>query len=77
MTAEFELGDGRTVFVPSWIYSTAEQVRLIEGFNLKVMQVVHVPRSALTGSRLSPKLLVDGGRDVDVLSGYLVEKGIE
>lgn len=75
MTAEFDLSDGRKVVFPSWIYSAQDQVRLIEAHALTVVEIVFVPRSALTAARISPKLLVGGARDLPVVSGYLIAKG--
>jgi SAM-dependent methyltransferase len=74
-TAEFVLSDGRTVLVPSWVYSTAEQVRLIKCNDLAVVEIVHVSRSSLVAKRLSPKLLVGNGHDLSIVSGYFVVKG--
>jgi SAM-dependent methyltransferase len=76
MAAEFELSDGRIVLVRSWIYSISEQVRLIEAYDLTVVEVVQLSRSALAASQLSWKLIVDGDRDLDILTGYVVAKGL-
>jgi SAM-dependent methyltransferase len=74
MAAEFELKDGRTVLVPSWIHSVEQQLDLIKNSGLEVCEVVQVPRSALQAEHLSPKLFVGLGDDINILTGYLCTK---
>jgi hypothetical protein len=74
MKAEFELEDGRRVYVPSWIYSKDEQIKMIEKNGLLVKDVADVPTSALKSNRLSPKLLVGHGSQAIVVTGYMLMK---
>ena len=74
MLAEFECVNGDRVFVPSLIYPLKQQVALIESSGLKVRDIVHVQRSVLKATALSPKLLVGRGNDLKVVTGYLVVK---
>lgn len=73
-TAEFELADGRHVYVPSLVYSEKEQSDMIRSQGLSVREVLHVPISALSGQPLSPKLVVGRGPTASVLTGYLIVK---
>jgi SAM-dependent methyltransferase len=73
-SAEFELKDGRKVLVPSLIYPIEQQVELIKNSGLEIGEVVQVPRSALESEHLSPKLFIDHGDDVNVVTGYLCTK---
>lgn len=77
MSAEFELKDGRRVFVPSWIYPVDQQIKLIMSSGIEVEEVVQVPRSALESERVSPKLLIDHLNDMNVVTGYLCLKGLD
>jgi hypothetical protein len=74
MSAEFELKDGRKVFVPSWIYPVEQQAELIKTSGLDLKEVVQVPLSDLHSEQLSPKLLVAHGDDLNVVTGYLCTK---
>jgi ubiquinone/menaquinone biosynthesis C-methylase UbiE len=72
--AEFVLSDGETVFVPSFVSTFEEQVRVIEHCGLCVESSDTFSVSDLTGS-VSPKLLVSsGGRDPIVLRGFQIRK---
>jgi SAM-dependent methyltransferase len=74
MAAEFQLKDGRRVFVPSWIYPVEKQVELIKNSGLEIWKVVHVPRSTLESEPLSPKLFVGHGDKLHIVTGYLCTK---
>lgn len=73
MQAEFELADGRRVWVPSWIYPEDKQLKIIMDSGLLVKKVSNVPRSALKSKLISPKILI-GKRDMSVVTGYFLIK---
>jgi len=77
MLAEFELLEGKQVFVPSWIYPRADQIAMIEKSGLFVQEYAKVPLLALNSEHLSPKLLSERGSDAGVVEGYLVTKAGE
>jgi hypothetical protein len=56
------------------IYPIEQQVELIKNSGLEIGEVVQVPRSALESEHLSPKLFIDHGDDVNVVTGYLCTK---
>jgi len=68
MAAEFELADGRALFVPSLVLSPTEQVALIRSAGLNVGQERHVDCEVIPRTRRSPKL-----RTGAIVSGYLAE----
>lgn len=73
-SAEFELSDGRRVRVPSWIYPVDEQLKQIHENGLLVKEVDHVPISAIKSGKLSPKLMVERGKDASIVTGYVIAK---
>jgi SAM-dependent methyltransferase len=72
--AEFELVDGRHVFLPSFIYPEAAQRANIESSGLKVLDVRYVTLNDLRGEKLSPKLGLDRGPEGAVVTGYFIQK---
>jgi hypothetical protein len=68
MATEFELADGRALFVPSFVLSPAEQVALISSAGLNVEQECHVDSEVIPSAKRSPKL-----RPGSIVSGYLAE----
>jgi ubiquinone/menaquinone biosynthesis C-methylase UbiE len=54
--AEFARSDGTVVYLPSFIYSVAEQVRLINGAGLTVTKVLHTSLDELPAEGRSRKL---------------------
>lgn len=73
-TAEFELRDGERVDVPSWIYPSSEQIKMIEKSGLLTKEYTKVSISEITATPLSPKLLTERGFDADVVEGYSAVK---
>jgi len=73
-SSEFELADRSRVFLPSHIYSEADQIELIQSVGLKVLQVSGVSIQDLSGNKLSPKLLLSRGQKASVVTGYLALK---
>jgi hypothetical protein len=72
--AEFELASGDRVYLPSFILSEGEQVRLMEVSGLCVREVTQVAMSALDSQHLSPKLLLGRGPDASILTGFIAQK---
>jgi len=72
--AEFELADGRHVFLPSFICARARQQAVIEKAGLAVVETREVTIGDLRGQKLSPKLGLDRGLEASVVTGYLVLK---
>lgn len=72
--AEFALRDGRTLWVPSWIYSRDDQVKLIQQNELAVSEVDEIPMSVLEHKQLSQKLLPERGRSASIVTGYIIKK---
>jgi ubiquinone/menaquinone biosynthesis C-methylase UbiE len=74
MQAEFELADGRRVYLPSYIYSDSDQQSLVEGAGFVVRDVRSVTIADLHGAVLSPKLCLGRGRNGPVVTGFLMQK---
>jgi ubiquinone/menaquinone biosynthesis C-methylase UbiE len=74
MHADFELTDGTHVLLPSFIYSESEQLRMLENSGLRAVDVRTVTIADLGHLELSPKLCLESGRDIGVVTGYLFEK---
>jgi len=72
--AEFELSNGKHIWVPSWIYSINEQLKRIKKEGFFSQGVISVPLSRLKGKRISPKLLNKNGSDINVVTGYVLSK---
>lgn len=72
--AEFEMRESRRVRVRSWILPSSEQRALIEESGLVVRHVMSIPISALTGQRLSTKLILERGPSASVVTGYFAIK---
>jgi SAM-dependent methyltransferase len=70
MAAEFELVDGRALFVPSFVRSPTEQAALIRSAGLDVEKEVHVDGKVIQPTKRSPKL-----RPGAIVSGYLAKSG--
>lgn len=75
-SAEFELSNGESVYVPSKIYPRSAQIELIESAGLLARAGRHaeVLLSDIKSSALSPKLLADRGADASIVEGYLAIK---
>ncbi len=54
--AQFDSANGRTHFLPSWIYSSNDQVGLMQSAGLRVDRVADLRLSAIQGSPISAKL---------------------
>ncbi len=74
MLAEFELLDAKHIWVPSWIYSTDEQLEIIENEGFLVQEVVNALICDLKNGNLSPKLLSKDGSDKSIVTGYVSAK---
>jgi SAM-dependent methyltransferase len=74
MSARFDLADGRSLFVPSYIYTRAEQSKLIASAGLVVQNYMEVAWKELESGQLSPKLLTERGEGASIVEGYLVDK---
>lgn len=72
--AQFDLLNGRTVLVPSFIYSREQQCELIAREGLRLGRVDHISIRELSSQRLSPKLLVGRGADAEIVTGYVATK---
>jgi SAM-dependent methyltransferase len=73
-SAEFELLDGESVQVPSWIYPAEAQVEMIKKSGLRIKEKTRVTLVEIASKPLSPKLLTERGLDADIVEGYLVTK---
>ena len=71
--AEFELSDGRSAWVPSWIYPENKQLEIIMNNGLLVKEVAQVSRTALKSKFISPKILI-GEPDLSIVTGYFIIK---
>ncbi len=67
MAAEFWLAEGRTLFVPSFVFSHAAQKRMIHATGLRVEAVEEVHASEIRNTTRSSKL-----RDCALVTGYCV-----
>lgn len=72
--AEFELMDGRHVFLPSFIYPQHVQEERIRSAGLAVVEIRQTTIGDLNGEKLSPKLGFNRGRMGPVVTGYLLQK---
>jgi methyltransferase family protein len=73
--AEFILSDGRTIHVPSLIYSRPDQVAMIaRGHLMEVMDFREITFSQLPAASISPKLLVTRELDLPIMAGYLMRR---
>ncbi len=72
--AEFELADGRRVFIPSFIYPESQQKALVEKAGLTVEDIQEVTLGELVNEELSPKLCIDRGPQAAVVTGYFICK---
>jgi ubiquinone/menaquinone biosynthesis C-methylase UbiE len=72
--AEFALGNGQRLWVPSLVYSEEDQTRLIEDAGLSIAKIESVNRDDLRMEKLSPKLLVLRDRSDPVVTGYVVTR---
>jgi SAM-dependent methyltransferase len=68
--ATFQLLNGQTVYVPSYILDVGDQVDLMARHGLIVSEVINVLLSALTETPISPKLLSPDRRDGKVVTGF-------
>jgi SAM-dependent methyltransferase len=75
--AEFELIDGRRVFLPSFIHPESRQRELINQHGLRVIEVRDVAIEDLQGQALSPKLGLERGPNGAVVTGYLLQKPMQ
>jgi|SRR6266404_129638 len=71
--SEFQLSDGRRIDLRSIIIPEAEQIEMIDDAGLHVREISHVPLSDIQ-SPLSPKLLLNQGQGLTVVTGYVVRK---
>jgi hypothetical protein len=72
--AEFALGNGQRLWVPSLVYSEEDQTRLIEDAGLSIAKIESVNRDDLRMEKLAPKLLVLRDRSDPVVTGYVVTR---
>jgi len=72
LSAEFELKNGETVSVPSFIYSREQQADLLKQAGLQILEYKGVPLAELSSEKISPKLLIGNGKYI--VEGYLVKK---
>jgi hypothetical protein len=70
--AEFLIGDGELVEVPSFIYCVERQIELIRIAGLETTETARFTVSDLTAP-VSPKLLV-ASKDTAIVEGYVVKK---
>lgn len=71
--AYFELRDGSSVYVPSIIHATRDQVALVRRHGFEVEAVRNIPARELP-QPLSAKLKASNGRLLDPVTGYLLRK---
>lgn len=72
--AEFELIDGRHVFLPSFIYPETEQRSIVEKAALTIQEIRQVTIEDLRSDKRSPKLCLERGPDGAVVTGYFIHK---
>jgi SAM-dependent methyltransferase len=72
--AEFVLGDGRKLYVQSFILPEEEQLKLMAECGFQLVDRSSVRVSDLGDSPLSPKLLVKGSKELVMVSGYICRK---
>jgi SAM-dependent methyltransferase len=72
--AEFELSSGKSVYVPSNIYPSKEQIELIGKTGLIMKEYAEIALDEITSLPLSPKLLIDRGSNTSVLEAYMAVK---
>ena len=72
--AEFQLGDGRYVMIPSYIYPEAEQTRLMEEAGLRVVDISTITLGDLATQPLSSKLLAGRGPQAPVVTYFRAVK---
>jgi SAM-dependent methyltransferase len=70
-SSAFELADGSRISLPSHIYPEQDQIEIMKSAGLAVSAVSHVSIADLAGQKLSPKLVLTRGTDVDVVTGYV------
>jgi len=70
--AEFELRDGRHVFLPSYIYLESDQKLIIEKAGLRVVDVKHILIKDLQDQKISTRLCAERGAYGKVVTGYSV-----
>jgi ubiquinone/menaquinone biosynthesis C-methylase UbiE len=73
-SAQFDLLDGGSVDLPSWIYPVQEQVEIIEKSGLEVVEKSSVSIFEIGSNHLSPKLMIERGSDAEVVEGYLITR---
>jgi SAM-dependent methyltransferase len=71
--AFFELRDGRSLYVPSLVYSVEGQKSLLGEQRLVIKEVMNVPVNSLRGP-ISDKLRLKEGTVVNPVTGYVVTK---
>jgi len=69
--AYFELRNGTSIYVPSFIYTIEEQVEMIERNGLRVDSVESVPTSTIS-EPLSPKLITAAGMVESLITGFRI-----
>lgn len=73
-SAEFELADGRWLRLPSLIYPVEAQRQMIELSGLRVLEVREIRLGDLPRASISPKLLLDRGSNISVITAFSLEK---
>ncbi|MFL5266595.1 MAG: class I SAM-dependent methyltransferase [Stellaceae bacterium] len=69
--AYFELRDGRSLYLPSWVYSVEDQIKLIESTGLCVDYSETIPGASLSAP-ISPKLRTASGLVASPIVGFRV-----
>ena len=72
--AEFELGNGARVFVPSIVLPVQDQVALAKRFGLSIVDVAQMGTSVLKKTAPSKKLVVSRGPSAPIVTAYLFRK---
>lgn len=72
--AQFDLLDGGSIDLPSWINPVREQIEIIEKSGLKVVETSTVSISEIGSNHLSPKLMIERGPGAEVVEGYMTTR---
>jgi len=72
--AQFDLRDGESVDVSSWIYPKEKQIEIIEKSGLHFLERSVVTICEIGSTELSPKLMLERGSEAEIVEGYLITK---
>ena len=72
--AEFRLRDSSIAYMPSIVVGRESQTAMIESSRLKIAEYNAVRLDELNDINISPKLLIDGRTNLEIVSGYLSVK---